>query len=506
MDGFDVLNFSILSGPFEQLGSQGLFLISSTLILLVIIFFLYKTYRASMNVEARLAEFSSFTGNAFGRKLRLIEVNADEYKLNKSMLGPLARIIEEYCVITTDARGVITFANDRFLALSQFRFADLIGQHESINHPLDHQELEPHFMRGEHARRGVWSGDVCGRTQNNQVYWVNMFIFPLSYISDEDDGYIYFGTDITQIKAHNNALQQAVRDKDQKITQVESLLLHSEKMASLGTISAGIAHEINNPIAFLSANLRRSEQYLGGLASVVRGLRRRIRPERFEQFLKAEPDVRIDMKALEFILRDYPALVSETAEGIDRIKKIISDLKHFSRDKNEDFAFVDVARCVEVALNLAKHELNNRVTIDNRVKDGGPRVKGSESQLAQVFMNLLVNAAQAIQGRGEITLDAEREEHFYRISVSDSGAGIEADKLAQIFEPFFTTKPIGKGTGLGLSISQDIIKRHGGTLTASSVPGQGTTFDIRLPLAPATTADPQPDHQDSASLMGDHHE
>lgn len=484
MEGHDIFNFSTLSGPFAQLGSQGLFLISSTLILLIIIFFLYKTYRASMNVEAKLAEFSSFTGNAFGRKLRLIEVNANEYKLNKSLLGPLARIIDEYCVVTTDAEGVITFANDRFLALSGFAFRDLIGQHESITHPQDHPDLENHFMRGEHARRGVWSGEVCSRTKDRRLYWVNMFIFPLSYISDEDDGYIYFGTDITRIKTHNKELIQAVRDKDQKINQVESLLLHSEKMASLGTISAGIAHEINNPIAFLSANLRRSEQYLSSLAAVVQGLRRRIQPQRFEQFLKAEQSVRIDVRALEFILRDYPSLMSETAEGIDRIKKIINDLKHFSRAKNEDFAPTDVAKCMQIALNLAKHELNNRVSVDNRMATELPRINGSESQLSQVFMNLLVNAAQAIQDQGEIALDADVEEGYCRLTIRDNGAGIAADKLEQIFEPFFTTKPIGKGTGLGLSISQDIIKRHGGTLTVASAPGQGTTFEIRLPLAP----------------------
>ena len=112
--------FTSLQGPFAGLGSQGLFLMSSTVILLIIIFFMYKTYRASMNVEARLSEFASLSQSAFGRKLRLIEVNADEYKLNKRVLGPLARIIDEYCVMTTNEKGIITFANDRFLSLSGF--------------------------------------------------------------------------------------------------------------------------------------------------------------------------------------------------------------------------------------------------------------------------------------------------------------------------------------------------------------------------------------------------
>ena len=476
-----------LNGPFASLGSQGLFLVSSTLILLIIIFFLYKTYRASMNVEAKLAEFSSLSQSSFGRKLRLIEVNADEYKLNKKVLGPLARIIDEYCVLTTDTRGTVTFANDSFLSLSGFEFRDLIGEHESIHHPLDHPELENNFMRCEQARRGVWNGEVCCRKKSGDLYWVNMFLFPLSYITDEDDGYIYFGADITPIKAQNSELIQAVRDKDQKINQVESLLLHSEKMASLGTISAGIAHEINSPIAFVSANLRRCEEYLAGMASVIEGMRRRIDPERFKQFMQVDKSLTLNARTLETSLRDHPDLMRETAEGIERIKKIINDLKHFSYNKQEDYAPVDVADCVNVALNLAGHELKNRVRVTRSIDPDLPRVSGSESQLSQVFMNLLVNAAQAIpeqsEKEGEIVIEARTDTRWYNLTVSDNGVGIDEDQLAQIFEPFFTTKPFGKGTGLGLSISQDIIQRHGGSLRAESTPGEGTRFHIRLPLA-----------------------
>ena len=342
-------------------------------------------------------------------------------------------------------------------------------------------------MRCEQGRRGVWNGEVCCRKKSGDLYWVNMFLFPLSYITDEDDGYIYFGADITPIKAQNSELIQAVRDKDQKINQVESLLLHSEKMASLGTISAGIAHEINSPIAFVSANLRRCEEYLTGMASVIEGMRRRIDPERFKQFMQVDKSLTLNARTLETSLRDHPDLMRETAEGIERIKKIINDLKHFSYNKQEDYAPVDVADCVNVALNLAGHELKNRVRVTRSIDPDLPRVSGSESQLSQVFMNLLVNAAQAIpeqsEKEGEIVIEARTDTRWYNLTVSDNGVGIDEDQLAQIFEPFFTTKPFGKGTGLGLSISQDIIQRHGGSLRAESTPGEGTRFHIRLPLA-----------------------
>lgn len=474
----------MFQSPFAEMGSQGLFLVSSTVILLIIIFFMYKTYRASMNVEARLAEFSSLTQNAFGRKLRLIEVNADEYKLNKGVLGPLARIIDEYCVLTTDAQGVITFANDRFLSLSGFNIGDLVGKHESIHHPDGERDDSGFLMRCDQAGNGVWNGEICNRGKDGQRYWVNMFIFPLSYITDEDEGYIYFGTDITRIKSQNSALMQAVRDKDEKLNQVESLLLHSEKMASLGTVSAGIAHEINNPMAFLAANLRRCEQYLAGLAAVVQGLRQRIKPDRFNQFLDSERPLDLTRDQLDLILRDYPELMQETHEGVERIRKIVNDLKHFSYNKQEDFAPVDIARCLDTALNLVRHE-TRRCTLTRELSPSVPALSGSESQLSQVFMNLLTNAAQALeqQNTGEIRLYGEQDGESYCIGVRDNGPGIEADQLTQIFEPFFTTKPMGKGTGLGLSIAQDIIQRHGGTLTARSTPGDGTCFEVRLPLA-----------------------
>ena len=172
----------------------------------------------------------------------------------------------------------------------------------------------------------------------------------------------------------------------------------------------------------------------------------------------------------------------ETSEGIDRIKKIIRDLKHFSHNEQERYQPVDLSRCVATSMNLARHELE-RVRVTTHLPPDLPPVNGSESQLSQVLMNILVNAAQAVEQDGEIRIEAHSDEQSYCLSVTDNGPGMEAAQLEQIFEPFFTTKPIGQGTGLGLSISQDIIQRHGGTLTATSAPGEGTRIDIRLPLA-----------------------
>ena len=344
-------------------------------------------------------------------------------------------------------------------------------------------------MQCNQALSGVWNGEVCNRHAEGSRYWMNMFLFPLSYISDEDDGYIYFGTDITSIKTENNQLMQEVKDKNQKLDQVESLLLHSEKMASLGTISAGIAHEINNPIAFVSSNLNRSRDYLGAMAGIIQGLQKRISEEKFQQFLDAETDLNVDARKLTFMMADYPALMDETDEGIERIKKIIRDLKHFSHNQPEAFSPTDIATCMAMSLNLAKHELKNRITVSHSLPDSLPLINGSESQLSQVFMNVFVNAAQAIEGKGNITIAGDCDEQWCTLTITDDGPGIAEDTLKQIFEPFYTTKPIGQGTGLGLSISHDIIQHHGGTMTVESQLGAGTTFTIRLPLKQTDRAD-----------------
>jgi len=464
---------------------QAPFLIFSTVILLIIIFFLYKTYRASLSVEAKLSEFSSLSQSEFGRKMRLIEVNADEHKLNKSMLGPLARIIDEFCVVTTDPDGVITFANDQFLSLSGFDYKDVIGRHESINHPehaREHQEL---FMDCDRARNGGWSGDICNRAKNGELYWVSMFVLPLSFITDEDEGYIYFGSDITRIKSKNHELMQAVRDKDEKINEVESMLLHSEKMASLGTISAGIAHEINTPIAFLSSNLRRSESYLDTMASVIRCLRERLNPDAFNRVI--DHDAGVDARKLDAILDDYQPLIDETNQGVQRIRAIINDLKNFSHKGAELVDSVDLENCINTSLNLARNTLKNRVRIESSIDSALPEIKGCENQLSQVLVNLLVNAAQAMEdGHGRVAIRAEQHGDGCRLRVEDNGPGMDDEQLSQIFEPFYTTKPVGEGTGLGLSISQDIVRRHGGRLEVSSTPGEGSCFEILLPVAEAS--------------------
>jgi signal transduction histidine kinase len=191
--------------------------------------------------------------------------------------------------------------------------------------------------------------------------------------------------------------------------------------------------------------------------------------------LEAEMDMR-------FILQDGPQLISESRDGMDRIKKIVLDLKNFAHPGEQGRQLININQCIASTLNIAWNELKYNATV---IKDLGqiPDIEGYPQQLNQVFMNLLVNAAQALKEKGEISIRTRQVNGSVEIKISDTGCGIPPENLEKIFEPFFTTKPVGKGTGLGLNVSYNIIKKHNGIIQAASNVGEGTTFTVLLPVS-----------------------
>jgi PAS domain S-box-containing protein len=246
---------------------------------------------------------------------------------------------------------------------------------------------------------------------------------------------------------------------EQDVTEkrlVEARIILGERLASVGTLAAGVAHEINNPLAYVSMNL---ELILEEVRSIG----------------GASPSGR---------MRELEELTREARHGAERVRKIVSGLKAFSRADSERRAIHDVHQVIDLALNMSFNEIRHRARL---VKDYGepPPVEADESRLGQVFVNLLVNAAQAIPegqaDRNEIRIVTRAEDERALIEVHDSGTGIPADVLGRIFDPFFTTKPVGVGTGLGLSISHSIVTALGGEITVHSELGKGTTFRVALP-------------------------
>lgn len=287
-----------------------------------------------------------------------------------------------------------------------------------------------------------------------------------------------------ELEENNRALAEktaALEEAHMELKASHARVLQQEKMASIGQLSAGVAHEINNPIGFISSNLVTLRKYSSRLVEYL-GLQDKLWLEKGKNEIGEELSEKRKKLKLDYIARDLEDLISESLDGADRVKQIVLDLKGFARADEKDCTEVDLHECLESTLNIARNEIKYKATVD---KDYGhlPRIKCYPQQINQVFMNLLVNAAQAINDQGAITIKTWNGDGRVHVSVSDNGCGIPEDVQKRIFEPFFTTKDVGKGTGLGLSISYDIIKKHHGEITIESDPGNGTTFTVHLPLS-----------------------
>jgi two-component system NtrC family sensor kinase len=277
-----------------------------------------------------------------------------------------------------------------------------------------------------------------------------------------------------QLRAANEELQAAYRDL--QATQMQ--LVQREKMASVGQLVAGVAHELNNPIGFVFSNVTTLDDFVKRLRSML---------EHYRSLELSEADrQRIDEQwtalKVDYALKYLDSMVQGIREGAERARKIVRDLRVFARGQDEMWQPVDLHEEIESSLTLLNHLLKDRVTVHRKFGEL-PSVECIRSQVDQVFLNLLANAAQAIPGEGEITIETRREGDTAVVVICDTGTGIPADVVGRIFDPFFTTKPVGEGTGLGLSISYEIVKKHGGEITADSLPGSGAAFTVRLPLA-----------------------
>jgi two-component system, NtrC family, sensor kinase len=280
----------------------------------------------------------------------------------------------------------------------------------------------------------------------------------------------------TEIKRKNRELETAYSEL--KTTQAR--ILQQEKMASIGQLAAGVAHEINNPLGFIASNLGTLNKYINRVAEYTGTLTGVLSSIQDDGALKTIEETRKKLK-IDFIMEDAKKLVNESLDGAGRVKTIVQGLKSFSRVDDVECKLADINECLDSTINIVWNELKYKATLN---KDYGelPLVKCNPQQLNQVFMNLLVNASQSIADRGAITIKTRRENGSICISITDTGSGIPAENLARIFEPFFTTKPVGKGTGLGLSITFDIVKKHNGDITVESEVGKGTTFFVRIPV------------------------
>ncbi len=299
-------------------------------------------------------------------------------------------------------------------------------------------------------------------------------------------------TDITQRKTMEEELRRNSQEQQaliEQLQQAQQQLLQSEKMASVGQLAAGIAHEINNPIGFVNSNMNSLNGYVSNLLNAIDQITCLLVPtslsaENQQQLLAIQN--KLD---LAYIKEDITDLINESLDGLKRVKDIVQSLKDFSHVDVNEWQQADIHHGLDSTLNIVKNEIKYKATVE---KNYGtlPLVVCILSQLNQVFMNLFINAAHAISDTGTITIstgtELRQDEDWIWITISDTGSGIPPAIVNRIFEPFFTTKPIGSGTGLGLSLAYGIINNHGGSISVTSELNHGTCFRITLPVNPKT--------------------
>ncbi len=283
---------------------------------------------------------------------------------------------------------------------------------------------------------------------------------------------------------YQNELQQRhaeLRQAYLRLNGAQEKLLQSEKMASIGQLAAGVAHEINNPIGYVHSNLGSLQEYLRSLFTVIEAYERALRAPDPKALIPEIDDIR-DRLDIDFISRDLPQLMAESREGIERVTRIVRDLKDFSYSgRDESWKLVDLHAGLESTINIIWNELKYKATLQREFGQL-PLVECLPSELNQVYMNLLLNAGHAIAERGTITVRTGQEGDQVWVEFEDTGGGISPELRQRIFDPFFTTKPVGSGTGLGLSISYNIINKHHGRIDVDSTPGEGARFRVVLPI------------------------
>lgn len=292
-------------------------------------------------------------------------------------------------------------------------------------------------------------------------------------------------TNITERKLMEEALQRTgeeQRNLIEKLKETQAQLLQSEKMASIGQLAAGVAHEINNPIGFVSSNMKSLQTYVDKLLQVINRQENLLQGDELSAELK-EQAKQLSIEAdLTYLRDDVVDLITESMDGLKRVKDIVQSLKDFSHVGESDWQMVDLIKGLESTITIANNELKYKTVIERHYGEL-PLIKGLASQLNQVFMNLLVNAAHSIAERGVISIYTECKDEWVYIRVQDTGCGIPPENLSRIFEPFFTTKPVGSGTGLGLSLSYGIVQKHNGHIEVKSEVGIGTGFTVCLPVS-----------------------
>lgn len=390
-------------------------------------------------------------------------------------------------VIGSSEDGTCLFVNDGFSRVFGFTKAEAVGRPSWEMISRDGADM---FVR----RFETPSHQEILMTRRDGTGFLAEVGFSCMPVGHGSNGIVAQIHDVSGRRINEQIMKESISeltDYSKNLENAQQQLIQAEKMVSIGNLAAGIAHEINNPIGFVAANFEEIRKLAPKILAVVEAAE-----AFFKNGAKAGEDcerMRLSLDALEpeWLKEDLPNLVSETADGLARVKTIVQNLKDFARtDAAESFQFAELSKALSSTITIATNEI--KYVADVRTELIPIEVECIPGQLNQVFLNLLVNAAHAIgadgaRGRGTIGVRLRRGvmqdgRECAEVSISDTGCGISKENMSRIFNPFFTTKPPGKGTGLGLSIAYSIIMKHDGALEVASEEGVGTTFTIKIPF------------------------
>jgi two-component system sensor histidine kinase HupT/HoxJ len=403
-------------------------------------------------------------------EIALEEKNAQLEQSQQFILGLLSAMSD--VLVACDVRGFIEETNAALSELVGRGDAELRGMHV---YDLLAGEAAVRKVRAiVEARSSSRSGELIEidlQDGRGRPVPVDLNCTPRLDAGGRVVGHVFVGRPMGEIKRAYHQLREA----HEALKRTQQQLLHSEKMASLGRLVAGVAHELNNPISFVLGNVHALQRYARRLGRYVDALH------------AGDPDAVALRRTLriDHLLADLPSLIAGTLEGAQRTADIVTGLKRFSAVDREEHAEVDLDAVIERAVHWVKKGTAPSFEVHWH-RDRRCLVHGSAGQLMQVVMNLVQNAYDAAAQRGAVPalwIDERVERGRVRVAFRDNGPGIAAEHLTRIFDPFFTTKPVGKGTGLGLSISYGIVERHGGTLAAANAAEGGALFTLELPLA-----------------------
>ncbi len=374
-----------------------------------------------------------------------------------------------------DHEGILTFVNDSLCQMLGYTREELIGKYvHSIHEKEDKEVIEGRVSRRREGFSDTYELNYIAK--NGNIIPALVSAKPVFNSSGKFEGAVVVITDISKMK-------QA--EHERKL--IEAQLRQSDKMASIGQLAAGVAHEINNPTGFVSSNLNTLSAYIKDYNILIDLYQALVSKLEISGISSGYEDIMQKIREQEsnmdiaFLKEDITQLIQESLEGTERIKKIVQDLKDFAHPGEDKPKFADINRCIDSTLNIVWNEIKYKAQVKKDYAEL-PQILCYPQQLNQVFANILVNAAQAIKEHGEITIKTMLADKNIVIEIGDTGCGIAKENISRIFEPFFTTKDVGKGTGLGLNVAYNIVKKHNGKIGVESEKGQGTIFTIRLPV------------------------